>query len=82
MKLNEFEEYMIKIFDTSNHDLFDQESGVTVQGKEEIKKIGYCTNLTLDTVEEAKSKKVDLMITHHDAWDFIFGLKKPVEKNF
>ena len=32
-------------------------------------------NLTLDTIEEAIKNKVDLIITHHDAWDFIFGLK-------
>lgn len=75
MRLSEIEEFILSLFDTKNNDCFHEESGITVRGTEEIKKIGYCTNLTLDTIEEARKNKVDLMITHHDAWDFIYGLK-------
>jgi len=80
MRLTEIEEYIVNLFDTKNNEHFEEESGTTVRGTEEIKKIGYCTNLTLDTIEEAKNNKVDLMITHHDAWDFIFGLKEACEE--
>lgn len=75
MRLTEIEQYIVGLFDSRENDHFNEESGVTVRGVEEIKKIGYCTNLTLDTVEEARKNNVDLMITHHDAWEFIFGLK-------
>lgn len=75
MRLIELEEYIISLFDTSDNECFKEESGVTLRGTEDIKRIGYCTNLTLDTVEEARKNNVDLMITHHDAWDFIYGLK-------
>lgn len=75
MRLNEFEQFVTNLFDTRHNNLFNEESGVTVRGTEEIKTIGYCTNLTLDTIEEAKKNNVDLMITHHDTWDFIYGLK-------
>ena len=75
MRLTEIEEFIVSLFDSRNNDHFHEESGITARGKEEIKRIGYCTNLTLDTVEEAIKNNVDLIITHHDAWDFIFGLK-------
>ncbi len=75
MRLTEIEEYILSLFDSRNNDCFHEESGITVRGTEKIKRIGYCTNLTLDTVEEAMHNNVDLIITHHDAWDFIYGLK-------
>jgi len=75
MRLNEIEEFIVNLFDTKDNDYFYDESGITVRGTEDIKRIGYCTNLTLDTIEEAIKNKVNLIITHHDAWDFIFGLK-------
>ncbi|SCG82439.1 UPF0135 protein [Proteiniborus sp. DW1] len=75
MRLSEIEEFIVNLFDTKNNDCFHEESGITVRGTEGIKRIGYCTNLTLDTIEEARKNKVDLILTHHDAWDFMFGLK-------
>lgn len=76
MRLADVEEFIESLFDTKSNDLFDRESGVTARGAEEIKRIGYCTNLTLDTVEEAVRNDVNLMVTHHDAWDSMFGLKE------
>lgn len=75
MRLTEIEEFIISLFDSKNNACFHEESGITVRGTEEIKRIGYCTNLTLETIEEARKNNIDLMVTHHDAWDFIFGLK-------
>ncbi len=75
MYLEELERYITNLFATSNNEHFDEESGFTVVPNKNIEKIGYCTNLTLDTVEEAKKNNVDLIITHHDAWEFMFGLK-------
>ena len=75
MRLIEVEKYIESLFESRSNSQFHEESGVTVRGKDEIKRIGYCTNLTLDTVEEGRKNNVDLIITHHDAWEFIFGLK-------
>lgn len=80
MKLGEIEKFIISLFDSVKNECFHEESGVTVRGTEEIKRIGYSTNLTLDTVEEARKNNVDLILTHHDAWDFIFGLKDVCRK--
>lgn len=75
MRLTEIEEFIVSLFDTKDNIHFEEESGITVEVNKDIKRIGYCTNLTLDTIEEARKNNVDLMITHHDAWGFIFGLK-------
>lgn len=76
MRLVEIEEYILDLFDTKDNKHFYEESGITVRGTGDVKRIGYCTNLTLDTIEEARKNNVDLMITHHDAWEFIYGLKE------
>ncbi len=75
MRLTEINEYIESLFDSRDNEHYHEESGITVRGSEEVKRIGYCTNLTLDTIEEAITNKVDMIITHHDAWDSIFGLK-------
>ncbi|MCU6712999.1 Nif3-like dinuclear metal center hexameric protein [Paenibacillus sp. J5C_2022] len=41
-----------------------------------IKKIGYSTNITPEIIEQAAVSKVDLIITHHVAWDFVYGMKE------
>lgn len=76
MELREIEQYILSLFNTKDNEHFYEESGITVRGTEEVKKIGYCTNLTIDTIEEARKNDVDLIITHHDAWEFIYGLKE------
>ena len=80
MRLVEIERFIISLFESSENEHFHEQSGTTVEGTEEIRRIGYCTNLTLDTIEEGKKNNVDLIITHHDAWDFIFGLKEACRK--
>ncbi|MCR8645485.1 Nif3-like dinuclear metal center hexameric protein [Paenibacillus sp. N1-5-1-14] len=39
-------------------------------------RIGYATNLTPEIVLQAAEKNVDLIVTHHDAWDFVYGMKE------
>lgn len=80
MILTEIEEFIISLFDSNDNVHFLEESGITVRGKEDVKRIGYCTNLTLDAIEEGKKSNVDLIVTHHDAWDSIFGLKDACQK--
>ncbi len=63
-------------FRTRNIQSYKEESGITFNANKNIKKIGYATNLTLEVIEKAKDQQVDLIMTHHDAWDFIYGLKE------
>jgi dinuclear metal center YbgI/SA1388 family protein len=52
------------------------EYGFTNIGCEEILKVGYCTNLTLESAEEAARNHVNLLINHHDAWEWMDGIKE------
>lgn len=64
------------LFDINNKELYLSESGLTYQSNRNVNRVGYCVNLTLDTIEKAQSQGVDMIITHHPAWDEIFGLKE------
>ena len=63
------------LFETTFNDSYYNESGLTFGHDRPIKRIGYCTNLTPDVVEKAMIKEIDLLITHHDAWDFLGEIK-------
>ncbi len=78
--LQEIIEYTHTLFQTSNNETYHQECGITYDAKNKIKTIGYCTNLTPDSVEKAKTANIDLLITHHDAWGFIYGMKEECSK--
>ncbi|WP_282942365.1 Nif3-like dinuclear metal center hexameric protein [Paenibacillus sp. RC67] len=45
-------------------------------GPESIHRIGYATNITPDIIRQAADHKIDLIMTHHDAWHFIYGMKE------
>ncbi|WP_246187667.1 Nif3-like dinuclear metal center hexameric protein [Ornithinibacillus caprae] len=49
--------------------------GFTYKSNNEISTVGYSTNLSIEIIEQAIESNVDLIITHHDAWDFIHGLR-------
>lgn len=53
-----------------------EESALYHYGSDAINRIGYATNITPKLIEQAASMKIDLIVTHHDAWDFVFGLKE------
>ncbi|WP_422485689.1 Nif3-like dinuclear metal center hexameric protein [Gudongella sp. DL1XJH-153] len=77
---------LIKDFEKLTIDAFTEEKlqfvkdkdeyGFTTMGSDEIKRVGYCTNLTIETAGEAARQKVDLLITHHDAWEWMTGMKE------
>ncbi len=42
----------------------------------EIRRVAYATNLTGENIRRAGEEKADFLLTHHDSWEFIFGLKE------
>lgn len=76
MNIEQFQEFIIELFGNEKLLIDNEEFGFTLEGTNEIHRIGYATNLTPDTVEEAINHKVDLLLTHHDAWQFIHGMKE------
>lgn len=79
MNLNEFEQTIKKLFGTELLEEHD-DYGFTNTSNDDIKKVGYATNLSLETVEQAIQQGVDLIVTHHDAWDFLYGLREACVK--
>lgn len=75
MDVSNIVERINEFFNVENKEIYTSESGITYNAQKKIEKLGYCVNLTLETVEEARIHGVDLMITHHNAWDEIYGLK-------
>ncbi len=76
MEVSHIVEKINDLFEVTNKEVYFSESGVTYHTDKEVKKIGYCVNLTLETIEEARIHGVDMMVTHHPAWDEIYGLKE------
>ena len=73
MNIDECESYLRALF--GEIAAIPGEFGVTRYGKNIVNTIGFSTNLTPEVVESAIQKKVELIISHHDAWDFLFGMK-------
>lgn len=76
MNLNQFEDSIKSLFPEALLSEFHDDYGFTSSVNNNIRTIGYCTNLSLESIELAASQNIDLLLTHHDAWDFIFGLRE------
>jgi putative NIF3 family GTP cyclohydrolase 1 type 2 len=78
MLFQEFENFIDDTFTKEKLNIVKDknEYGFTNVGCEEILKVGYCTNLTIDSAEEAAKNHVNLLITHHDAWEWMTGIKE------
>ncbi len=74
MKLDELESDLRELLGPSIQ--IDGESAMVSNGCTEVKKLGYATNLTPETVRGAKLAGVQVLITHHDAWGFMYGMKE------
>lgn len=76
---------LVQPFKSYIHQLFGQ---LLIDFKEDIEygfhhfsdkkytRIGYATNMTPEIILQAAEKNIDLIITHHDAWDFVYGMKE------
>jgi len=78
MLIKDFENFIIDTFTKEKLEIVKgkNEYGFTNIGREEVLKIGYCTNLTIESAQEAVKNNVNLLITHHDAWEWMSGLKE------
>ena len=76
MNITQFNEHITSLFEEHLHKYGDDEYGFTHISKEEFHKIGYTTNLTLETIEEAYRNGVDMILTHHAPWSFLFGMEE------
>ncbi|WMT39628.1 Nif3-like dinuclear metal center hexameric protein [Paenibacillus sp. D2_2] len=77
MNTEQFKSYIHEIF---GHLLIefkeDEEYGFSNFTLNNYNKIGYATNITPEVILQAAEIGVDLLVTHHDAWDFVYGMKE------
>jgi dinuclear metal center YbgI/SA1388 family protein len=76
MKTSVLIDFILEMFDQEKLSRASGEYGFFIPVEREVQKIGYATNLTPDVVNFAANNGIDLIITHHDAWDFIYGMKE------
>jgi len=76
MTIAEFEQTIHTLFGRHILERFSEEWGLTTRGREPVTHIGYATNLTPETTIAAREAGVELLITHHDAWPFLYGMKE------
>ncbi|MEH7884289.1 Nif3-like dinuclear metal center hexameric protein [Bacillus sp. JJ1609] len=80
MNLEQFELSIKKLFLHDLLEVFNDDFGFTNRSNNSIKIIGYSTNLSIEIIEKAAENNVDLLLTHHDAWDFVYGLREECVK--
>lgn len=80
MKIKTLVKSIDALFVTKDQSIYKQESGITVTTSREIRRIGYCVSLTHERVKEAVEQDIDLLITHHPAWDFMPRMQEACEE--
>jgi len=76
MKFSDIKKKLIELFDLQKlNEQLNDEWGFLNEVDKNIQKIGYATSLTNKIIDEAAQNHVDFIITHHDAWDFVYGMK-------
>lgn len=80
MKYTDMKDKLLALFEAEKLKGYEHEWGIYHEVDREIYKIGYATSITPEIIEQAHEKKVEVLLTHHGAWDFVFGLKEKCNK--
>lgn len=76
MRYEELKKKLLSLFDGEKLNAAPTEWGFYNEKKEVIGSVGYATNITPQVIEKAHESGVDFLLTHHDSWEFVFGLKE------
>lgn len=76
MQYSQLKNNILDMFDYDKLQALPGEWGFFNEIEKDIKRVGYATNLTQDIIRKASEEKIDLLLTHHDSWEFIYGLKE------
>jgi dinuclear metal center YbgI/SA1388 family protein len=81
MHLNDFKTFILNTFGNLVEQFKENdEYGFNNPLSKEIIRVGYTTNLTPEVISKSVNESVQLIITHHDAWDFLYGMKEQCSK--
>jgi dinuclear metal center YbgI/SA1388 family protein len=76
MNATEFNNFFFRLFDKATLDQFENSYGFTVKVSDSFGKIGYATNMTPDVIDEGIKNGVDMILTHHELWEDMYGMKE------
>lgn len=76
MKYSDLKTTMMNLFDDNKLSEKPDEWGVFNELETDVQIIAYATNITPEVISQASRNKADILITHHDSWGFVFGLKE------
>lgn len=76
MEYSKLKADLMGMFDEKKLHMLPQEWGFLNEFDREINTIGYAVNLTEAVIEKSRQKQIEFLVTHHDSWEFIFGLKE------
>lgn len=76
MEYTELKQVILGLFDGGKLQATPDEWGFFNEEDRDVRCIGYATNLTQDIIRRAADAGVDFLLTHHDSWEFIYGLKE------
>lgn len=77
MRYSDVKRKLINLFEPSKLEgKLNDEWGFLSEFDKDIQTIGYATNLSVNVVDEAARNNVDLLLTHHNVWDFMYDLKE------
>ena len=62
--------FLYNFFDTNLLDSLPDEWGIVIHCPDP-RSIGFATTLTPTLIRQAIAKDIDLLVTHHDSWDFM-----------
>lgn len=76
MHYDRFKNMLLSLFENDKLHAAPMEWGFFNENFKDVSSVGYAVNLSPQTIEESARAGVDLLLTHHDSWNFIFGLKE------
>ena len=76
MEYKLFKDKLTGLFNEDKLQKSPGEWGFYNEMEKDVKRVGYATNLTPEIIRKAGREKIDFLLTHHDSWEFVFGLKE------
>lgn len=68
-------EKLLGLFEPQILKALPEEWGFTGEAERDIRRVAYATSLTPEVIEGAAAADAGLLLTHHDAWPFLYGLR-------
>jgi putative NIF3 family GTP cyclohydrolase 1 type 2 len=66
MDVSHIVERINDLFNVTSKEIYSSESGITYHADKKVKKLGYCVNLTLETIEEARTHGVGMIVVRQN----------------